>query len=124
MPVQAAYSDAIGDIEMDVLTRPDLQQSKDLDIIACEIGKMRSFIQPIMNIINAMRDHKSVAPSMEQTTAEDLRDPTKGVIVTPLTYIYLGDVLDHCVLINDNLWQITKAADGMIDLIFNTITAY
>ncbi|KAF4412345.1 magnesium and cobalt transporter CorA, partial [Fusarium austroafricanum] len=71
-----------------------------------------------------MRDHKSLALSIEQTAAEDLRDPTKGVIVTPLTYIYIGDVLDHCVLINDSLWQITEAADGMIDLIFNTITAY
>ncbi|KAH7471922.1 hypothetical protein FOMA001_g13249 [Fusarium oxysporum f. sp. matthiolae] len=124
MPVQAAYLDAIGDIEINVLTRPSLQQSKDLYIIASEISKMRSFIQPTINIINAMRDHKSLAPSIEQTAAEDLRDPTKGVIVTPLTYIYLGDVLDHCVLINDSLWQISKAADGMVDLIFNTITAY
>ena len=123
IPVQAAYSDVIGDIEMDVLSRPNLQQSKDLYMIASEINKMRSFIQPIVSIINAMRDHKSVASSREQTS-QDLRDPTKGVIVTPLTYVYLGDVLDHCVLINDNLWQITKAVDGMTDLIFNTITAY
>ncbi|KAH7123173.1 hypothetical protein EDB81DRAFT_890869 [Dactylonectria macrodidyma] len=123
IPVQAAYSDIIGDIEIDVLTRPDLHQSKNLYIIASEISKMRSFIQPIVNIINAMRDHKSVA-SPRQQTPQDLRDPAKGAIVTPLTYMYLGDVLDHCVLINDNLGQITKAVDGMTDLIFNTITAY
>ncbi|RYP65117.1 hypothetical protein DL771_008459 [Monosporascus sp. 5C6A] len=122
IPVQAAYSDVIGDIEMDVLTRPDLQQSKDLYMIVSEITKMRSFIQPTVNVINAMRDHKSGAASREQT-AQDLREPTKGVLITPLTCIYLGDMLDHCVLINDDLWQTTKVADGMIDLIFNTIAA-
>jgi Mg2+ and Co2+ transporter CorA len=122
IPVQVAYSDVIGDIEMDVLTRPDIQQSKALYVITSEITEMRSFIQPIMNIINAMREHKSVATSREQTS-RDLRDPAKGVIVSPLTHIYPGDVLDHCVLIDENLGHITKAADGMIDLIFNTITA-
>jgi hypothetical protein len=67
MPVQAAYLDAIGDIEIDVLTQLSLQRSKDLYIIAFEINKMRRFIQPIINTINAMRDHGSLALSVERT---------------------------------------------------------
>jgi len=137
IPVQVAYADVIGDIELDVLTRPNIQQSKDLYIISSEISKMRSFIQPIVTVINALRDHKivvsgsgsgSAGPSTHQTREyspgkDDLRDPSKGVIISPLTYVYLGDALDHCVLINENLLQIAKAADNMIDLIFNTIAA-
>jgi Mg2+ and Co2+ transporter CorA len=129
IPVQAAYSDAVGDIEMDVLTRPSIHQSKELYIITSEINKVRSFIQPIINLINALRDHRT-QPGMAtlsgncDQTQRDLQDATKGVIITPITYTYLGDVLDNCVLINDNLRQITKSADDMIDLIFNTITAY
>ncbi len=50
-------------------------------------------------------------------------DPNHGVLITPLTYIYLGDVLDHCVLITETLNQLKNSADGMIGLIFNTISA-
>lgn len=129
IPVQSAYSDVIGDIEMDVHTLgPDIQQSKDLYILSAEVKKMRSFVQPIENIINTIREHKSSGPYLHQadheTTLRDLRDPEKGVIISPVTAMYLGDVLDHCLLIRDNLWEITKAADDLIDLIFNTIAAY
>jgi Mg2+ and Co2+ transporter CorA len=132
IPVQVAYADVIGDIELDVLTRPSIQQSKDLYIISSEVAKMRSFIQPIVTVINALRDHKIVVSGPSSSSSQtreyapgkdDLRDPSKGVIISPLTYVYLGDALDHCVLINENLLQIAKAADNMIDLIFNTIAA-
>ncbi|KAK5656027.1 hypothetical protein OQA88_5166 [Cercophora sp. LCS_1] len=127
IPVQSAYSDIIGDIEMDVLTLgPDIQQSKDLYILAAEVKKMRTFIQPIENIINTIREHKTSSFLLldHETALRDLRDPDKGVIITPVTAMYLGDVLDHCLLIRDNLWEITKAADDLIDLVFNTIAAY
>ncbi|KAK4446188.1 hypothetical protein QBC34DRAFT_450981 [Podospora aff. communis PSN243] len=128
IPVQSAYSDIIGDIEMDVLTLgPDIQQSKDLYILAAEVKKMRSFVQPIENIINTIREHKAPSSYLHldrDAALRDLRDPEKGVIITPVTAMYLGDVLDHCLLIRDNLWEVTKAADDLIDLIFNTIAAY
>lgn len=125
IPVQSAYSDIIGDIEMDVLTLgPDIQQSKDLYILSAEVKKMRSFVQPIENIINTIREHKTYIHVDHEIALHDLRNPEKGVIITPVTAMYLGDVLDHCLLIRDNLWEITKAADDLIDLIFNTIAAH
>ncbi|KAK3360634.1 hypothetical protein B0T25DRAFT_588938 [Lasiosphaeria hispida] len=129
IPVQSAYLDIIGDIEMDVLTLgPNIQQSKDLYILAAEVKKMRGFVQPIENIINTIREHKAPGSYLRLDHSEaalrDLKDPDKGVIITPVTAMYLGDVLDHCLLIRDNLWEITKAADDLIDLVFNTIAAY
>lgn len=53
-----------------------------------------------------------------------LQDSSKGVIITPMTYTYLGDVLDHCVLIQESLNAIKAQADGLINLIFNTIAAF
>lgn len=41
-----------------------------------------------------------------------------------MTHTYLGDVLDHSVLITETLQQLRDQAEGMIDLIFNTISAY
>lgn len=121
IPVASCYSDVIADLELDVLTQPNITHTKRLYIIITDINKMVSFINPITNLINALRDHKT---DMTQDIAtKELQNPLKGVIITPMTYTYLGDVLDHCILITDSLDQIRKSADGMIDLIFNTISA-
>jgi Mg2+ and Co2+ transporter CorA len=121
IPVASCYSDVIADLELDVLTKPNITHTKRLYIIITEINKMVSFINPITNLINALRDHKT---DMTQDLAtKELQNPQKGVIITPMTYTYLGDVLDHCILITESLDQIRKSADGMIDLIFNTISA-
>lgn len=122
IPVASCYADVIADLELDVLLRPSIKQTRSLYIIQSEINKMASLINPITSIISAMRDHKTL---LSQEHAEkELQNPNGGVIITPMTYTYLGDVYDHCVLIGENLMAIRKSADGMIDLIFNTISAY
>jgi len=122
IPVTACYGDVIGDLELDVLTRPNLNHTKSLYIVITEINKMLSFINPIVNLINTLRDHKSTLP--QDMAMHQLQDPSQGIIITPMTYTYLGDVLDHCVLITESLNQLKSSADGMIGLIFNTVTAY
>ncbi|KAK3691999.1 hypothetical protein B0T22DRAFT_561 [Podospora appendiculata] len=122
IPVTACYSDVIGDLELDVLTRPNLNHTKKLYIVITEINKMLSFINPIITLINALRDHKT--DLSDEGAIKKLQDPSQGVIITPMTFTYLGDVLDHCVLITESLNRLKDSADGMIDLIFNTISAY
>ena len=121
IPVTACYSDVIGDLELDILTHPNINHTKSLYIIVTEINKMLSFINPITNLINTLRDHKTGLSS--EAAIKALQNPTEGVIITPTTFTYLGDVLDHCVLITDSLDQTRRSADGLIDLIFNTISA-
>lgn len=122
MPVASVYSDIIGDLELDVLTRPDVTHTKKLYIMITEINKILAVIQPITNLINALREHKT---DMSQESAQlHLQDPQKGVIISPMTFTYLGDVLDHCMLTTDGLNSIKSQADGLISLIFNTISAY
>jgi Mg2+ and Co2+ transporter CorA len=122
IPVTACYGDVIGDLELDVLNRPNIGHTKSLYILISEINKILSFISPITTLINALRDHQAnVAPD---AVMSHLLDPSHGVIVTPMTYTYLGDVLDHCMLITETLNQLKGSAEGMIGLIFNTISAY
>ncbi|KAK0623668.1 hypothetical protein B0T14DRAFT_426328 [Immersiella caudata] len=122
IPVTACYSDVIGDLELDVLTRPTLEHTKNLYIIITEINKIVGLLNPIVNLINTLRDHKT---SLSQDAAlRQMQDPSHAVIITPMTYTYLGDVLDHCVLILDSLNQLKNSADGMINLIFSTISNY
>ncbi|GKT54135.1 magnesium and cobalt transporter [Colletotrichum tofieldiae] len=121
IPLTAVYSDVIGDLELDVLTSPSIKQTRSLYICVSEINKMLTFLNPIDNLVNVLRDHRTELGQDE--AARQLQNPASGVIVTPLTHTYLGDVLDHCVIITESMQQIKRSADNLIDLIFNTISA-
>ncbi|CAK7271848.1 hypothetical protein SEPCBS119000_004814 [Sporothrix epigloea] len=118
IPVTVCYGDVIADLELDVLTSPSINHTKSLYITITEMNKVLSFIAPVMNLINTLRDHKN-----DSEVADDLQNPEKGVIISPTTNVYLADVLDHCVLITETLNQTRDQAENMISLIFNTISA-
>lgn len=121
-PLTAVYTDIIGDLELDALTSPNIRQSRSLYICISEINKMLSFLNPIDNIINVLRDH--VTYLSQEAAVKSLENPKSGVIITPMTHTYLGDVLDHCIIITENLQQLKKASDNLINLIFNTLSAH
>ncbi|KAH8899152.1 hypothetical protein GQ53DRAFT_677983 [Thozetella sp. PMI_491] len=122
IPVTACYADTIGDLELDVLTRPNIKHTKELYVIIAEINKMLSLINPITNLVQALRDHKTELS--QDDVYSEIQKSGKRPIISPLTSTYLGDVLDHCVLITDGFNQLKGSADNMIDLIFNTVSTY
>jgi Mg2+ and Co2+ transporter CorA len=122
IPVAGCYGDVIGDLELDVLTSPNLNHTRELYVLITEINKMLAFISPITTLINTLRDHE--IDLAHDAAMAKLLDPNHEPIITRLTYTYLGDVLDHSVLITETLNQIKSSADNLIDLIFNTISAY
>ncbi|KKP01638.1 hypothetical protein THAR02_06275 [Trichoderma harzianum] len=121
IPLTAVYNDVLGDLELDVLTSPRIKQCKDLYICISEINKMLRFLNPIDNLVNVLRDHRT-SLTHEQAVLE-LENPASGVIVTPMTHTYLGDVLDHCIIITEALEQCKQSSENLINLIFNTISA-
>ncbi|CAD6443736.1 45e5dab3-edc8-44a2-a22d-f0cfdc7aba7a [Sclerotinia trifoliorum] len=118
IPVTFAYQDIIGSLELDVLTNPNIKHTTSLYVVTSEITTLRNFINPIANLINSLRDHKYAGQR------GDVQKAASAVKISQMAQTYLGDVEDHIVLITESLDQLRRNADGMIDLIFNTISAY
>lgn len=121
IPVANAYEDVVGELELDVLIHPRIAHVTSLYIVTSEITSMRNLILPIVSLLSALR-HKINPPredGLKQTTRA-----VSSVSVSPTAQTYFADVEDHCVLITQSLDQMKHSADGMVDLIFNTISAF
>lgn len=128
IPVAAAYDDAMGALELAVLTNPDMSQPTQLYILTSELTLLRNTIQPIATLVNALREHHTEALSAA-TPGLSSRPPhvsnvVSTVEISPFTHTYLGDVEDHCVMLVASLDQMAAAAEALTSLIFNTMGAY
>ncbi|KAG8530385.1 uncharacterized protein KY384_004887 [Bacidia gigantensis] len=122
IPVATAYQDVAGELELNVLTEADVRHASALYVLTSEIVSFRSNISPIVNLVNALRDHKPEPVGTPGLTGRSGRI-SSSVTISATAQIYFRDVEDHCVLLMDGVDQMRRSADNMIDLIFNTNSA-
>ncbi|KAK0638632.1 hypothetical protein B0T16DRAFT_338648 [Cercophora newfieldiana] len=118
IPVEAAYRDVIGDLELDVLTGPTLEDTKSLYLVVSEISRLLNFITPIVPLVNNLRDHHSTTVNKKSAGSEQV-PPTKQK-----ESMYIASIVDRCISLTASLNQLNSSANAMIELIFNTLAAY
>ena len=119
IPVAEAYQDAIGELELNVLTEAEISHTTSLYVLTSEVVQFKSNLSPIVNLINSLRDHKSDPIATPGLSGNPPKFISSSVTISNMAQVYLGDVEDHIILITDGLGHMTHAADNMIDLIFN-----
>ncbi|KUJ22554.1 uncharacterized protein LY89DRAFT_680691 [Mollisia scopiformis] len=132
LPIVTAYKDVVGSLELDILTKPDIKHTSELYITTTEIEMIRSSVSPILNIVKSLRDKKNdkvdTPPSTSPGGAPHVRDDDDNseskVKISAVALTYLRDAEDHIILITESLDSMRKSCTNMIDLIFNTISAY
>ncbi|PNS19269.1 hypothetical protein CAC42_2446 [Sphaceloma murrayae] len=58
LPIRDAYNTARKEMQIDVLTNPDIETSKSLYIFSEEIDMLQNLFKPIVHLVNALRDHQ------------------------------------------------------------------
>lgn len=122
IPIVSSYQEIIGELELNVLTQPDIAHTSQLYVLTSEMSKVRGFVSPALNLISALKDHKGHTSVLQSNHHGDMRI-SSGVTISSMAQTYLGDVEDHIILITDGLDNMRHLSDNMIDLIFNTVSA-
>ncbi|KAK6503060.1 hypothetical protein TWF481_008095 [Arthrobotrys musiformis] len=116
-PVIHAYQDTIGELELNVLTDTSLHDTQRLYILTSELALLKTTIQPLTGIINALRDHKRDPSKKGTNTISQLT----SVGISPIAHTYLGDVQDHTIVLLETVETMKRSADNLTDYIFNTV---
>jgi Mg2+ and Co2+ transporter CorA len=82
-PVLRAYQDSFGELELSVLTDPDISHTSMLYILTSELSLLRNTLHPIIGLISQLKVHRKVTG-------------IEGMEISSVARTYFGDVEDHC----------------------------
>jgi len=106
-PVIHAYQDTMADLEVNVITSPDIEHTSALYILTSELSLLKQTIAPVVGLINSLRGHK-LDPSRRLPGGR-----VYGVEISEMGKTYLADVEDHCVMMMERLDTMKRGADNM-----------
>ncbi|BFZ61677.1 hypothetical protein YB2330_002750 [Saitoella coloradoensis] len=116
-PIISTYQEHLSELEIDVLTTPEMAHTRQLHILSGELNLLKRTLSPITSIVNSLRDHAKTVK-----ISEDGRPGSPhGGEISDLARIYLADVADHVQTLVENIEMMKSQTDSSTDLIFNTM---
>lgn len=137
-PIATAYQELIADLvypfpicadaqEIDVLTNPQMQHTRELHIVSGELNILKRTLYPLYNMINALRDYRPTVKrpghfgALDQggggQTPGDYEEKTRGAVISAAARVYLADVADHVLILTEEIDMLKGTVENMINMV-------
>ncbi|KAF9096831.1 hypothetical protein BGX29_008425 [Mortierella sp. GBA35] len=103
IPITDAFRQEINDLETHVLALPRMKFTKELHHMTAQLSLLKRTLAPTQALVHALRGN-------------DARSP-----LTTISKTYMGDVMDHCNTMVEDIELMLALCEKLIDLIFNII---
>ncbi|KAF8929777.1 hypothetical protein BGZ47_000882 [Haplosporangium gracile] len=103
IPITDAFRQEINDLETHVLALPRMTFTKELHQMTAQLSMLKRTLAPTQALVHALR-------------GKDARSP-----LTDISRTYMGDVMDHCNTMVEDIDSMLTLCEKLIDMIFNII---
>eukprot|EP00877_Chromochloris_zofingiensis_P007548 jgi/Chrzof1/3046/Cz12g09160.t1 len=136
MPLCQVYASRIAALEGIVLQqpRPKAEYTKELHLLSNDLNVLRRTLVPTQHLIHKLQSKVVVPMSSSLSSSSSSSNlpaasannscpsvPKQYDFLSPLTHIYLNDVMDHISTVVEDMDTLATQSKDLIDLIFNTI---
>ncbi|KAF9927462.1 hypothetical protein BGZ67_007509 [Mortierella alpina] len=103
IPITDAFRHEINDLETHVLAMPRMAFTRDLHRMTAQLSMLKRTLVPTQMLVHSLR-------------GKDERSP-----LSSLARIYMGDVMDHCSTMVEDIDSMLNLCEKLINMIFNLI---
>ncbi|KAF9427114.1 hypothetical protein BGZ94_005452 [Podila epigama] len=103
IPIAAAFRYEINDLELHVLAMPQMKYTRDLHRMTAQLSLLRRTLGPTQMLVKALRSSSEKSP------------------LSSLARTYMGDVMDHCNTMLEDIDSMLALCEKLINMIFSLI---
>ncbi|WPH01754.1 Hypothetical protein R9X50_00460600 [Acrodontium crateriforme] len=120
LPIGKAFKEAFQELEVSVLMKPSIAQSRQLYTLRSELIALRDVIIPVGSVVRMLREHYA---SPNTTPPSQSSQVAASNLVSPMARTYLADVQDNVEILSRSTHSTIRSSENLTALIFNTIAA-
>ena len=123
--------------EIDVLTNPQMQHTRELHIVSGELNILKRTLYPLNNMINALRERPKASyfcgpggGGLGHDTPEQMHSSSQseekalGAQISSSARVYLADVADHVLILTEEVDMLRGTVENMINMVNNSATPH
>ena len=116
--------------EIDVLTNPQMQHTRELHIVSGELNILKRTLYPLYNMINALRERPKPSyfgapcgggpghdiPEQKHASSQS-EEKGHGAEISSSARVYLADVADHVLILTEEVDMLRGTVENMINMV-------